>query len=75
MDLNTRVDVNCGRKDGRTNGRKTRRLYRTLINKMRQKAYNTVWRAALSTVMRSYSINANLARIMEQLYDKATSAV
>ena len=31
--FNARVDVNCGRKDGR----KTGRLYRTLLKQMRQK--------------------------------------
>ena len=40
MDLNARVDVNCGRKDGRTQGlmvaRKTGRLYRALLKQVRQ---------------------------------------
>ena len=31
MDLNARVDVNCGRKDELTDGRKTGRLYRILL--------------------------------------------
>ena len=41
MDLNAKVDVNCGRKDswtvGLTDGRKTGRLYRTLLMQLRQK--------------------------------------
>ena len=37
MYLNARVDVNCERKDGRTDGRKTGRLYRTLLKQVRQK--------------------------------------
>ena len=39
MDLNARVDVSCGRKDGRIDGRKTGRLYRTLLKQVRQKRY------------------------------------
>ena len=35
--LNARVDVNCGRKDGRTDGQNTRRLYRTLLKQVQQK--------------------------------------
>ena len=38
MDLNARVDVNCGRKDGQTDGRKTGRPYRTLLKQVRQKS-------------------------------------
>ena len=34
MDLNARVDVNCER----TDGQKTRRLYRTLLKQVRQKS-------------------------------------
>ena len=41
MDLNARVDINCGQKDGWTDGltggRKTRCLYRTLLRRVRQK--------------------------------------
>ena len=41
MNLNARVDVNCGWKEGRTDrrtdGRKTGRLYRTLLKQVRQK--------------------------------------
>ena len=41
MDLNARVDVNCGQKDRRTDGRtderKTGRLYRTLLKQVRHK--------------------------------------
>ena len=35
-DLNARVDVNCGRKDGQTDGRETGRLYHTLLKQVRQ---------------------------------------
>ena len=37
MDLNARVDVNCERTDVLTDGRKTGRLYRTLLKQVRQK--------------------------------------
>ena len=41
MDLNARVDVNCERKDrwtdGRTDGRKTECLYRTLLKQVQHK--------------------------------------
>ena len=37
MDLNARVDLNCGQKDGRTDGWKTRRLYCTLLKQVLQK--------------------------------------
>ena len=37
MDLNARVDVNCGRKDGWTDRQKTRHLYHTLLKQVRQK--------------------------------------
>ena len=40
-----------------------------------KKAFNRVWHAALWTTMRLYSINANLIRTIECLYDKVTSAV
>ena len=40
MDLTARVDVNCGRTDGRAHGltvaRKTGRLYRALLKQVRQ---------------------------------------
>ena len=39
------------------------------------KAFNRVWHAALWAIMRKYSISTNLVRTIEQLYDKATSAV
>ena len=38
-------------------------------------ACRSVWRAALWATMRKYTIGANLVRTIEQLYDKATSAV
>ena len=37
MDLEARVDLNCERKDGRPDGRKTGRLCRTLLKQVRQK--------------------------------------
>ena len=40
-----------------------------------KKAFDRVWHAALWSTMRKYNINANLVCIIEQLYDKATSAV
>ena len=39
------------------------------------KAFDRVWHAALWATMQKYNINANLVRTIEQLYDKATSAV
>ena len=39
------------------------------------KAFDRVWHAALWATMRKYNISANLVRTIEQLYDKATSAV
>ena len=44
----------------------------SLISK---KAFDRVWHAALWATMRKYNISANLVRTIEQLYDKATSAV
>ena len=40
-----------------------------------KKAFDRVWHAALWATMRKYNISANLVRAIEQLYDKATSAV
>ena len=40
-----------------------------------KKAFDRVWHAALWATMRLYNINANLTRIIEELYNKATSAV
>ena len=40
-----------------------------------KKAFDRVWHAALWATMRLYNINANLIRVIKQLYDKATSAV
>ena len=40
-----------------------------------KKAFDRVWHAAVWATMRKYNINANLVRTIEQLYDKATSAV
>ena len=39
------------------------------------KTFDRVWHASLWATMRKYNINANLVRTIEQLYDKATSAV
>ena len=38
-------------------------------------AFDRAWRAALWVTMQKYNISANLVRTIEQLYDKATSAV
>ena len=38
-------------------------------------AFDRVWHAALLATMRKYNISANLVRTIEQLHDKATSAV
>ena len=40
-----------------------------------KKAFDRVWHAALWATMRLYNINANLIKVIEHLYDKATSAV
>ena len=40
-----------------------------------KKAFDRVWHAALWATMRKYNISANLVRTIQQLYDKATSAV
>ena len=40
-----------------------------------KKAFDRVWHAALWATMRKYNISANLVRTIEQLYDKATTAV
>uniref|UniRef100_A0A3Q2XCC0 Reverse transcriptase domain-containing protein n=1 Tax=Hippocampus comes TaxID=109280 RepID=A0A3Q2XCC0_HIPCM len=38
-------------------------------------AFDRLWHAALWSTMRQHNINANLVRVIEQLYNKATSAV
>ena len=48
-------------------------LYHVFIDV--KKAFDRVWHAALWATMRKYNISANLVRTIEQLYDKATSAV
>ena len=40
-----------------------------------KKAFDRVWHAALWDTMRKYNISSNLVHTIEQLYDKATSAV
>ena len=40
-----------------------------------KKAFDRVWHAVLWATMRKYNISANVVGTMEQLYDKATSAV
>ena len=40
-----------------------------------KKAFDRVWHAALWATMRKYNIGVNFVRIIEHLYDKATSAV
>ena len=49
------------------------KLYHVFIDF--KKAFDRVWHAALWATMRKYNISANLVRTVEQLYDKATSAV
>ena len=39
------------------------------------KAFDRVWHAALWATMRQYNINAKLIRMLQNLYEKATSAV
>ena len=48
-------------------------LYQVFIDF--KKAFDRVQHAALWAAMRKYNISANLVRTIEQLYDKATSAV
>ena len=40
-----------------------------------KKAFDRVWHAALWATMLKYNVSANLVCTIEQLYDKATSAV
>ena len=40
-----------------------------------KKAFDRVWHEALWATMRKYNINANIIRVIENLYDKAQSAV
>ena len=40
-----------------------------------KKAFDRVWHAVLWATMRHFNINANLIRMIQDLYDKATSAV
>ena len=40
-----------------------------------EKAFDRVWHAALWATMRLYNINTNLMNAIQNLYDKATSAV
>ena len=40
-----------------------------------EKAFDIVWQAALWATMRKYNLSANLVETIEQLNDKATSAV
>ena len=40
-----------------------------------KKAFDRVWHAALWPTMKLYNINANLIKVIENLYSKATSAV
>ena len=48
-------------------------LYHVFIDL--KKAFDRVWHATLWATMRKYNFNANLIRTIQQLYDKATSAV
>ena len=47
----------------------------TMSSLIKKKFFDRVWHAALWATMRKYNISANLVRTIEQLYDKATSAV
>ena len=47
----------------------------TMSSLISKKAFDRVWHAALWATMRKYNISANLVRTIQQLYDKATSAV
>ena len=49
-------------------------LYHVFID-LKKKTFDRVWHAALWATMRKYNISANLVCTIEQLYDKATSAV
>ncbi|CAM1325864.1 Uncharacterised protein r2_g3476 [Pycnogonum litorale] len=40
-----------------------------------KKAFDRVWHAALWATMKKYNISANLVKMIQDLYDKATSAV
>jgi hypothetical protein len=40
-----------------------------------KKAFDRVWHAALWATMTMYNISANVTKVIEQLYNKATSAV
>ena len=40
-----------------------------------KKAFDRVWHAALWSTMKLYNINANLIKVIESLYSKATSTV
>ena len=40
-----------------------------------KKAFDKVWHAALWATLRAYNINANLINVIQQLYDRASSAV
>ncbi|KAJ8398441.1 hypothetical protein AAFF_G00426960 [Aldrovandia affinis] len=46
-----------------------------ICNKIWQSAFDRVWHAALWATMRKYNISPNLVSIIQNLYNKATSAV
>ena len=48
-------------------------LYHTFIDF--KKSFYRVWRKALWSTMRLYKINANLIKVIENLYKKATTAI
>ena len=39
------------------------------------KAFDRIWQEALWTTMRIYNINADIIRVIENLYDKTQNAV
>ena len=52
-----------------------KRRLKAVTSSISKKAFDRVWHAALWATMLKYNISANLVRTIEQLYDKATSAV
>ena len=47
----------------------------TISSLISKQAFDRVWHAALLATTRKYNISANLVHTIEQLYNKATSAV
>ena len=51
------------------------RVIEICMTRTRVKAFDKVWREALWATMRKYNINTSIIRAIENLYDKAQSAV